>query len=49
MYEKATTRAYSSKMKSKSKTHVSEMIKGRAFNNNSEMKKVPQTHVKEKL
>ena len=48
MYEKTMTNACSSKMKSKSTMHVSEMIKRKHVYNSSEMKSVPQAHVEEK-
>ena len=49
MYEKTTTKACSNKMKSKSKMHVSEMIKRKHAYNSSEMKSVPQAHVRRKI
>ena len=48
MYEKSTTNTCPSKMKSKSKMYVSEMIKGKHVCNSSEMKSVLQAHVEEK-
>ena len=48
MYEKMMTNTCLNKMKSKSKMHVSEMIRRKHVNNGLEMKSVPQAHVEEK-
>ena len=49
MYEKTTTGACSSEMKSKVKCMFLKQSKEKHMINSSEMRKVPQAHVKEKI